>query len=216
MNHPLWLFDLDNTLHNASAHIFPHINAAMTAYIAEHVGVDSPAADRLRVDYWHRYGATLLGLIRHHGTDPAHFLQETHRFERLHDLVVFDRALRHRLNHLRGQKIIFSNAPADYACAVLEVMGIRACFDIVFAVEQMRLAPKPSARAFRRVLRAQRIDARRCVLVEDSLENLKAAKRLGMKTVWISREHGRPAFVDVQLASVLALPRAAGKLGLGR
>lgn len=216
MTHPIWLFDLDNTLHNASARIFPHIHAAMTAYIAEHIGVDSHAADELRVTYWHRYGATLLGLIRHHGTDPAHFLRETHRFDRLHELVVFDRALRHRLNRLPGQKIVFSNAPEHYACAVLAVMGVDACFDSVFAVEQMRLTPKPSARAFRQVLRHNRIAARRCILVEDSLANLKTAKRMGMKTVWISREHGRPAFVDVQLPSVLGLSRAAGKLGFSR
>jgi len=25
-----WIFDLDNTLHNARPHIFPHINRAMT------------------------------------------------------------------------------------------------------------------------------------------------------------------------------------------
>ena len=212
----VWLFDLDNTLHNASAHIFPHINTAMTAYIAEHVGVDAHTADALRVTYWHRYGATLLGLIRHHSTDPAHFLSETHRFDRLHDLVVFDRALRHRLNRLAGRKIVFSNAPTRYACAVLDVMGVRACFDSVFAVEDMRLTPKPSSRAFRFVLRRNHIDARRCILVEDSLENLKTAKRLGMKTVWISREHGRPTFVDVQLPTVLGLPRVAGKLGLWR
>jgi putative hydrolase of the HAD superfamily len=24
---PVWLFDLDNTLHNASPHIFPHLNS---------------------------------------------------------------------------------------------------------------------------------------------------------------------------------------------
>ena len=26
----VWLFDLDNTLHDASPHIFPHINRSMT------------------------------------------------------------------------------------------------------------------------------------------------------------------------------------------
>ena len=34
---PVWLFDLDNTLHNASAHIFPHINRSMTAYLERHL-----------------------------------------------------------------------------------------------------------------------------------------------------------------------------------
>jgi FMN phosphatase YigB (HAD superfamily) len=37
---PVWLFDLDNTLHDASPHIFPQINRAMVAYIREHLGVD--------------------------------------------------------------------------------------------------------------------------------------------------------------------------------
>ena len=29
----VWIFDLDNTLHNATPHIFPHINSSMTAYL---------------------------------------------------------------------------------------------------------------------------------------------------------------------------------------
>ena len=35
--------------------------------------------DHLREHYWQRYGATLLGLVRHHGTDPEHFLHHTHQ-----------------------------------------------------------------------------------------------------------------------------------------
>jgi len=34
---PVWLFDLDNTLHDASPHIFPHINRSMTAYLERHL-----------------------------------------------------------------------------------------------------------------------------------------------------------------------------------
>jgi len=37
-----WLFDLDNTLHDASPHIFPHINRSMRAYIERRL----PATDR--------------------------------------------------------------------------------------------------------------------------------------------------------------------------
>ena len=40
----VWVFDLDNTLHNASPHIFPHINRAMTAYLQAHLGLDEAAA----------------------------------------------------------------------------------------------------------------------------------------------------------------------------
>ena len=75
--HPVWLFDLDNTLHNASPHIFPHIHRSMGSYLEKHLALSPEAANTLRMQYWHRYGATLLGLMRHHGTDPQHFLAET-------------------------------------------------------------------------------------------------------------------------------------------
>jgi putative hydrolase of the HAD superfamily len=45
---PVWIFDLDNTLHNATPHIFPHINRSMTAYLQEHLQLDEDAANALR------------------------------------------------------------------------------------------------------------------------------------------------------------------------
>jgi putative hydrolase of the HAD superfamily len=208
----VWLFDLDNTLHDATPHIFPHINRAMTAYVAEHVGLDTDRAAALRETYWRRYGATLLGLMRHHGTDPRHFLHHTHRFADLSRMVVYDRALRHLLYRLPGCKIVFSNAPRHYAEAILDIMGVLHAFDAVCSIEDMRFRPKPSIRGFHRLLRTYRLDPRRCVLVEDSAENLKTAKRLGMRTVWISRQPHRPAWVDLRLKSVLELPRRLGAL----
>ncbi len=43
---PVWLFDLDNTLHNASPHIFPHINRSMTAYLEQHLALSREEANR--------------------------------------------------------------------------------------------------------------------------------------------------------------------------
>ena len=37
---PVWVFDLDDTLHHATPHIFPQINRAMTAYIERHLALD--------------------------------------------------------------------------------------------------------------------------------------------------------------------------------
>jgi putative hydrolase of the HAD superfamily len=208
-----WLFDLDNTLHNASAHIFPHINRSMTAYLAQHLALDEVGANALRLQYWKRYGATLLGLVRHHGTDPRHFLQETHRFERLHSMMVFDRALRTMLRRLPGRKIVFSNGPQRYAREVIEVMGIAPYLTDVYGIEQMRFHPKPGIQAYRYLLRDHRLNPRQCILVEDSRENLRTAKRLGMKTVLVGRGSGQPAYVDLKLDSILDLRRALGRLG---
>src|SRR5882724_11082467 len=76
----VWIFDLDNTLHDARPHIFPHINRSMTEYVAGLLDLGERDADALRDIYWKRYGATLTGLIRHHRVDPGHFLRETHHF----------------------------------------------------------------------------------------------------------------------------------------
>ena len=100
---PDWVFDLDNTLHNASPHIFPHINRSMTAYLQRHLQLSEEDAGNLRAQYWRRYGATLLGMMRHHGTDPEHFLRETHAFPDLSGMVVYERGLAAMLRRLPGR-----------------------------------------------------------------------------------------------------------------
>jgi putative hydrolase of the HAD superfamily len=209
-----WVFDLDNTLHNASPHIFPHLKRSMTAYLQEHLQLTEEDAGRLRLHYWHRYGATLLGMMRHHGTDPAHFLRETHAFPDLSSMVVYERGLAAMLRRLPGRKLVLSNAPRQYTGAVLQMMGIEGHFDALHCIESTGYRPKPYLAAFQSLLHTHSLIASRCVMVEDSCENLRPAKRLGMKTVWVTREARAPAYVDVKTASVLALPRLLGRLGL--
>src|ERR1700687_4715824 len=99
---PTWIFDLDNTLHDADPHIFPHLNRSMTAYLETHLGLERDDAIALRMHYWRRYGPTLLGLIRHHAVDPQHFLSETHQFPDLHRMVLRHPLLRSVLRRLPG------------------------------------------------------------------------------------------------------------------
>lgn len=209
---PLWIFDLDNTLHNASPHIFPHINRSMTAYLQEHLQLDEAAASDLRMHYWRRYGATLSGLMRHHGTDPEHFLWHTHQFPDLPRMVLREPRLRHVLKALPGRKVVFSNAPQRYAREVLRLLRVADLFDDVMAVEQTRFRPKPDSSGFLRLLRRQRVTAAQCIMVEDSVENLYAAKRLGMRTVWVTAGSKGAPCVDVKIRDVMQLPRAIARL----
>jgi len=203
----VWIFDLDNTLHDARPHIFPSMHAQMNAYLRERFGVDEAGADAMRRFFWERYGTTLQGLVRHHGEDPRTFLRETHRFPELDAMVVGDAALRHALARLAGTRLVFSNAPRHYVEEVLRVLGVARFFDAVYTIESTRYAPKPALTGFRRLLRRHDLEPRRCALVDDMLENLRAAKRLGMSTVWVSAEHRRAPFVDLRVASVTELPR---------
>lgn len=207
-----WIFDLDNTLHNASPHIFPHINRAMTEYLQSALGVDADEAGALRQQYWKRYGATLLGLMRHHGTDPRHFLWHTHQIPDLERMLVREPLLRATLRRLPGRKFIFSNAPVHYSTAVLKALAIADLFDAVFSIESTRFRPKPDVHGFLRLVRANRLRARRCIMVEDTLANLRTAKKLGMKTVWVSRERRAPRYVDLRIANLGELRRALPQL----
>ncbi len=209
---PLWIFDLDNTLHNASPHIFPHINRSMTAYLQQYLQLDEAAANALRMHYWRRYGATLSGLIRHHDTKPEHFLWHTHQFPELSRMVLHEPRLRHVLKALPGRKVVFSNAPQIYVQAVLKLLRVDELFDDVIAVEHTRYRPKPDVFGFMRLLKKHRVKAAQCVMIEDSLENLHAAKRLGMRTVWVNSGQQNSSYVDVKIRDVMQLPKALHRL----
>ena len=208
----VWIFDLDNTLHNASPHIFPHINESMTRYVQATLQCTTEEANVVRRDYWQRYGATLTGLMRLHGTDPAHFLRETHQLPDLERMLVRERQLRATLRRLPGRRYVFSNAPVHYARAVLKALGVADLFDAVFSIESTRYRPKPDAHGFLRLTRANHLKARRCIMVEDTLVNLRTAKKLGMKTVWVSKERRAPAYVDVHISKLSELSRALPQL----
>lgn len=209
---PVWLFDLDNTLHDARVHIFPHINQGMTRYIETHLALSTDAADALRREYWLRYGATLLGLIRHHRTDPRHFLWHTHQFPALERMVVSEAGLLHALRRLPGRRIVFSNAPLHYAEAVLEILGLEGFFDALYTIERIDFRPKPSIAGFRALLAAERLDPRECIMVEDTARNLRTAKQLGMKTVLVARDVRIPAYVDLRITAIRELVRRFPRL----
>jgi putative hydrolase of the HAD superfamily len=203
---------LDNTLHNAVPHIFPHINRAMTAYLQTHLGLEETAATALRRHYWLRYGATLLGLMRHHGTDPRHFLHDTHRVDELQRMVVCEPQLRSVLARLPGRKFVFSNAPVHYSSAVLKALCIADLFDGVFTIEHTRFRPKPDCYGFLRLTRTNHLRPRRCIMVDDTLCNLRTAKKLGMKTVWVGTAARAPGYVDASVSNIRQLPRMLTRL----
>ncbi len=186
---PVWLFDLDNTLHDASHAVFRHLNPAMTDYIVEHVGLDHADAAALRTHYWRRYGVTMLGLVRHHGIDASHFLAETHRLPGLEARLRMFAADRAALQRLAGRKFIVTNAPRAYALRVLVGLKLAGLFDGVISIDEMQMfghhRPKPDARMFRHLAAVLKVPPSRCVLVEDTLDHQRAARSLGMRTAWM-------------------------------
>lgn len=215
----VWLFDLDDTLHHAGAWLFPQMNAAITQYIEQALHLPHERADALRVQYWQRYGSTVIGLMRHHAVAPAHFLHQTHQFPDLeahvhghrHDLVA--------LQKLPGIRVLLTNAPRAYAQRVLAVLGLTGFFHRVCALEDLRMfghwRPKPDPRMLRRVAVILGVAPHQCVLVEDTLSHQKSARRVGMATVWMQRwqatheprRYRMPAYVDIRVRRLRQLLR---------
>jgi putative hydrolase of the HAD superfamily len=212
----LWLFDLDNTLHNTSHAIFPRIDAGMTRAVMESLSVDIDTANALRAKYWKRYGATVIGMVRHHGVNADDFLRMSHDFD-VRSLIKAEAGLAGKLRRLPGRKVLLTNAPIHYARAVLRHLGLLHQFDSLWAIEHMNwhgsYRPKPSPALLRRVLAREGVSAANTVLVEDTLENLRGARRAGLRTVHIHHPgtpfskggRNRPGYVDLRVHSVSEL-----------
>lgn len=230
-----WLFDLDNTLHNASHAIFPAIHANMNAYLAQVLGdgetpADAAHVNAVRTAYWKRYGATLLGMIRHHDVRAEDFLREAHRFDDLAGMIRAERGLARLLKRLPGRKILLTNAPRRYSHEVVRHLGLHRHFAHHVPIEAMwvhgQLRPKPSKLMLKKLLAQYRIRPSRAILVEDTVDNLKSARALGVRTAWVTgymsaasafTPHGQvatklPAYVDVKVKSVRRLPASLSRL----
>lgn len=206
MHTPVWLFDLDNTLHHADAGIFYIINRRMTEFMAGRLGLSTDAASDLRQDYWHRYGATLAGLQQHHPEiSIAEFLRASHPLDDILAALVPVADSAATLAALPGRKAVFSNGPSFYVHALIAAMGLTAHFEGLFGTEDFGLLYKPATQAYVNVCAALNTRPEDCIMVDDSAANLHAAKALGMRTVWFGKEAQPLPFVDVVAADMAAL-----------
>ena len=185
MKPKLWLLDMDDTLYSASAGMFHDIHVLMDAYIVEKLGLSAEQANELRKYYWRKYGVTYYGLWLHHGIDPHDFLTATHKVDT--SSIHTQGRMREAIMSLKGQRILFTNAPDSFADQVLERLNLSNCFVDQYRAEDMKVfghwRPKPSAKMLKKVLACYHVKPHECCLVDDNLNNLKVAKTVGIQTV---------------------------------
>ncbi len=182
----VWVFDLDNTLYTPQVNLFGQMEALMTGFICENLGVDATEAARLRAQYWRDHGTTLSGLMLHHDVDADHFLDAVHRLD-LSQLTP-DPALRAGIAALRGRKIVYTNGSRGHARQVTRARGIEDLFDAMYGVEDAGYVPKPRAEAFAKVFTLDGVEAAKGAMFEDDVRNLAAPHALGMRTVLVHAE----------------------------
>ena len=191
------IFDLDNTLYPAEKQLFNLIDVRINRYMTEVVGIPAPEVDAMRRDYWRLYGVTLQGLIRHHAVDPEDYLLYVHDIDVLSRLTP-DLVLREVLKKLPQRKAVFTNGSTCHAARVLSALGIEDMFEKVYDIRIAAYQPKPYPEPYHAVLAELGTTPERCIMIEDSRENLHTAKKLGMGTILVGDGH-TPDFVDVHL-----------------
>ena len=185
-----WVFDMDDTLYPREQGLMQLVQARINAYVVEAVGLDPVSARVLQRQFLDEHGTTLAGLMANYTIDPAHFLHDVHDVPM--DSLEPNPRLVEQLMRLPGRRLVFTNGARDYADRVLDRLGVTACFDGVFTIEDADLTPKPAPSTFRHFIERYGIDPHRAAFFEDTPRNLEPAKALGMTTVLIGDGHGKP------------------------
>ena len=195
-----WIFDLDNTLHDAQSKIFPLVNTKMNEYISSYLDISLEDASSLRESYWERYGATLKGLIKHHNINPIDFLSVTHNLQDFNKLVLPENNIKKTLSKIQGRKIIYTNAPKTYTNKILKISKIFELFDEIFTIEDSNFIPKPDQGMMDTFLKKYNISEG--FFIDDVKENLIAAKNSGLTTIWITNEENQPSYIDKKIEKI--------------
>jgi len=178
------VFDLDETIYPRSSGLMQAISERISQYMIERMGIYPAVVPGLRRAYWEQYGTTSRGLQLLHGIDVDDYMAYVHDVP-LGQFIGQDPDLDAALASLPQRKVIFTNATAQHAQAVLEVVGVARHFEAIYDAFFCENESKPALGAYRRLLGDLGAHGSACIMVEDSARNLRPARDLGMVTVLV-------------------------------
>lgn len=208
----IWLFDYDLTLYgDEERHVLDSLDHRISLFVKKTIDVSLEQASVIRKQYWNDYGTTLAGLQAEYQVDPNDFFDFIH----FNDGLIFPKSAPEKrvlLTHLKGKKIIFTNARRDWSDAGLSSMGIADCFDGVVDLKRLDWKGKPSVYAYDKMEQLLKDkgfwnsqEPSQLILLEDSISNLREAHQRGWTTILIHPTLNKPDWVDFQLNHLLAL-----------
>jgi len=192
-----WIFDLDNTLYPASVNLFGQINTKMSNYIMKLVNVDQETAEKMRAEYWKKYGTSLAGLMQNYEIDPNDFLKVVHDID--FSVLPKDLDLLDALNNLPGRKLVYTNGTVPYAREVLKYRGLLSVFNEIYGIEDAGYIPKPFPEAFEIIFSKAKIVPNSSAMFEDEERNLVVPFRLGLKTILVSDMKSNEKYVNYSI-----------------
>jgi putative hydrolase of the HAD superfamily len=205
-------FDLDGTLYPNSNGLWSAIMARMNRYMHECLGLPEDEVPVLRHSYYEKYGTTLRGLQENFQVDAEDYLAYVHDLP-LHHYLRPAPEIRALLTSLSQKRWIFTNADADHAERVLEIVGLTGCFEGIIDVRAIEFTCKPEPLAYQRALDlAGDPQPEDCVFLDDSVSNLIAAQQMGFVTVLVSEDGQTHPAATCTIPDLIALPQGLPEL----
>lgn len=201
MQYTTLFIDLDDTVYPAQSGLWDVIKQRISLYMHERLRMDWDVIPGKRTYYYKNFGTTMRGLMRDYEIDKTDYLQFVHDVP-LENYIGRDDELRRVLAGLPQRKVIFTNADLPHAERVMNILGIRECFEQVIDINDIFPDCKPMPVSFEKALKiAGEPDAATCAFIDDSVANLVSARHTGFYTVRV----GSLEASDQYDASVLTL-----------
>jgi putative hydrolase of the HAD superfamily len=187
MDKRIVLLDVDDTLYPKGTGPFSHVNSRIDTYVMSLCKVNLAVAQAMRKDYIKTCGSTMQGLMRDYGIDPCHYLKDVHDVP-VEKLLTKDARLEDALRSLGGEIVVFSNGSYEYACRILNALGIESLILDLFTIEYMDFIPKPLPWPYYKAMGLYGRKNHEYLSVDDSIANIYTALDLGMSGVVIGNE----------------------------
>lgn len=222
------IFDLDDTLYPRNNGLMQEIGRRIQQWLQQTLDLTQEEAREMRQRYVRQYSTTLAGLMAESRRDAratvadgyvadgyvadgyvADYLQFVHDIP-LQAYLEPNPALKQMLQTIPLRKAIYTNGTSAYARRVLQALSVIDHFERIIGIEEVGLRNKTDRRAYEQALEILEAPGSACIMVEDTANNLAAAKTLGMTTILVD---GSPdANVDISVDDVLKVGPVVNEL----
>ncbi len=198
-------FDLDDTLYPSTSGLWDAIGVRIETFMREQVHIPAAEVHNLRTELFLQYGSTMKGLVKLYGIEEQAFLDYVHDVP-VTNFLFPNPDLRETLLSYPQRKVIFTNADTNHAHRVLSAIGLQGIFEQIIDIRAIHPYCKPQVEAFHSALKLAGVkEAENCVMIDDSANNLRSARKAGLFTI----QAGVPACpegIDAAVLSLLDLP----------
>ena len=162
--------------------------------------VNKATAEKMRAEYWKKYGTSLAGLMHNYKIEPNDFLKVVHDID--FSMIPRDLDLLDALNNLPGRKLVYTNGTVPYAKEVLKYRGLLSVFNEIYGIEDATYIPKPLPESFEIIFSKAKIVPNRSAMFEDEERNLEVPFKLGLKTILVSDVQSNGKYVSYSIESL--------------